>query len=289
MKENFFRFLLLLLALCLGIVCAGAESLSILNASQKQKLAYIYAPDTGKCTLRSGPSKNSRAITQCKTGVIVQVLATGSGYIKIDYHGTEGYVLGGCLTMYSFTDRIAGTGMLHLQGKMEGQDLINIRSRASKDSAIVTRWPTGKEVLIFDRVNSGYVPDGWWEIEGDGLRGFVMAEYLEVNILDYPRYVAEEITADLQILGAQPGDMTLEAAIALGSPPLEKIAPLYTRAEHPWQAEGKIVINPEWYTDGSRFWHILWRDEQGESMYQVYVHTQTGLLFAYERLYEGDW
>jgi len=115
-----------------------------------------------------------------------------------------------------------------------------------------------------------------------------MEEYLEVNIPDYPRYAAEEITADLQFLGVQPGDMTLEAAIALGSSPLEKIAPLYTQTEYPWQAEGKIVINPEWYTDGSRFWHILWRNEHGESMYQVYVHTQTGLLFAYERLYEGD-
>jgi len=286
MKKDFFRLFLLLMVLLFGIFSVKAEPLSMQNASEEQKLAYIYAPDTGKCTLRSGPSKNSRAITQCKTGVIVQVLEEGNGYVKIDYQGAEGYVLSGCLTMYSFTDRIAGTGMLHLQGNTEGQNLINIRARASKDSAIVAKWPTGKEVLIFDRVNSGYVPEGWWEIEGDGLRGFVMAEYIEANIPDYPRYAAEEINADLQLLGVQPGDMTLEAAIALAEPPLKKIAPLYTLAEHPWQAEGKIVINPEWYTDGSRFWHILWRDEQGEGMYQVYVHTQTGLLFAYQQLHD---
>lgn len=288
MRKILVSLSLVLLALCLSISGAKAEPLSILNASQEQKLAYIYAPDTGKCTLRSGPARNSHSITQCKTGVIVQVLEMGNDYAKIDYQGTEGYVLGGCLTMYSFTDRIVGTGMLHLQGKTDGQDLINIRSRASKDSAVVTKWPTGKEVLIFDRVNSGYVPEGWWEIEGDGLRGFVMAEYLEINIPDYPRYEPEDITADLQILGVQPGDMTLEAAIALAEPPLEKIAPLYLSAEQPWRPEGKIAINPEFYTDGSRFWRILWKNEKGESMYQVYVHTQTGLLFAYQRLHEEE-
>ena len=170
-----------LVLLILGLPMGLSEALSWLTAAPEAKLGYIYAPNTGRCTLRSDPSDNSRALMQCKTGVIVTILESDQWHTKVDYQGIQGYVINGCVSMYSFRDRIAGRGVLHLRGNTDGKSLINIRSAARKDAAIVAKWPTGMETLVFDAQNSSYVPEGWVEIEAEGLHGYVMTEYIWIR------------------------------------------------------------------------------------------------------------
>lgn len=138
-------------------------------------IAVIYAPQTGKCSLRSKASENAKAIKQCKAGTVVSVLEYGKKFCKVNYKGSTGYVLTRCLKFHSSSQELLGSGVLTYNGKATGRTTINIRNGADGDSAKITEWKTGTEVLVFA------LTDGWYEIERNGVHGFVMAKYLTMK------------------------------------------------------------------------------------------------------------
>lgn len=138
-------------------------------------IAVIYAPNTGKCTLRQKASDSAKALGKCKAGAIVAVLEYGRKYCKISCDGEVGYVLTSCLKFYGEADAPAGTGTLTWNGKATGRTKINIRNAADSDAHKIAEWRTGTEVAVFGKNGK------WYEIEHEGMHGFVHENYLTIG------------------------------------------------------------------------------------------------------------
>ena len=141
------------------------------NVPENKKLATIYAPRTGKASLRQTASSKGTLLKNCKAGTIVSVLAIGNGYTRINYKGTVGYIKTACLKFYGDSESTA-QGVLSYKGNTGGGTTVNVRNTPKGDSAKVAEWRTGTEVTILSHTN------GWYEIEAKGIHGYVMDEFL---------------------------------------------------------------------------------------------------------------
>ena len=141
------------------------------NVPENKKLATIYAPRTGKASLRQTASSKGTLLKNCKAGTIVSVLAIGNGYTRINYKGTVGYIKTACLKFYGDSESTA-QGVLSYKGNTGGGTTVNVRNTPKGDSAKVAEWRTGTEVTILSHAN------GWYEIEANGMHGYVMDEFL---------------------------------------------------------------------------------------------------------------
>ena len=141
------------------------------NVPENKKLATIYAPRTGKASLRQTASAKGTLLKNCKAGTIVSVLAIGNGYTRINYKGTVGYIKTACLKFYGDSESTA-QGVLSYKGNTGGGTTVNVRNTPKGDSAKVAEWRTGTEVTILSHAN------GWYEIEAKGIHGYVMDEFL---------------------------------------------------------------------------------------------------------------
>ena len=143
------------------------------TAEKEKQVAVIHAPKTGKCTLRSKASDSGKALQKCKAGTVVMVLEYGRNWCKISDNGNVGYVQTDCLKWYDAETE--GTGLLSYNGRTTGSTTINVRNTSSGDSAKIVEWPTGTKVEVFG------LEKGWYEIEYDGIHGFVMEKYLTLQ------------------------------------------------------------------------------------------------------------
>lgn len=141
------------------------------NVPENKKLATIYAPRTGKASLRQTASSKGTLLKNCKAGTIVSVLAIGNGYTRINYKGTVGYIKTACLKFYGDSGSTA-QGVLSYKGNTGGGTTVNVRNTPKGDSAKVAEWRTGTEVTILSHEN------GWYEIEANGMHGYVMEKYV---------------------------------------------------------------------------------------------------------------
>lgn len=141
------------------------------NVPENKKLATIYAPRTGKASLRQTASSKGTLLKNCKAGTIVSVLAIGNGYTRINYKGTVGYIKTACLKFYGDSGSTA-QGVLSYKGNTGGGTTVNVRNTPKGDSAKVAEWRTGTEVTILSHAN------GWYEIEAKGIHGYVMEKYV---------------------------------------------------------------------------------------------------------------
>lgn len=142
------------------------------NIPEGKELAVIYAPNTGRASLRKSASDNATVLKTCKAGVIVSVIEVGKTYTKVNYKGTIGYVKNSSLQFYSAASQDTATGKLSYKGKTNGATTVNVRCKADKESAVVATWETGTAVRILSTAN------GWYEIEAKGIHGWVLQEYL---------------------------------------------------------------------------------------------------------------
>lgn len=142
------------------------------DVPEDKRIAVVYAPRTGKASLRAKASTEADTLKKCKAGTIVSVLEYGKKFCKINYNGSIGYILTSCLQFHSPDEQPTSIATLTYDGRATGRTTINIRNDADGDSAKITEWKTGTEVLVF-----GY-DDGWYEIEANGMRGFVMDDFL---------------------------------------------------------------------------------------------------------------
>ena len=145
------------------------------DVPEGKETGVIYAPNTGKASLRSKASSSGTVLRKCKAGTVVTVLDWGNNYCKINYKGSVGYVLTDCLLFPSADQEVLGTAQLSYNGRTTGSTTINVRNAADGDSAKVAEWATGTEVEVFS------LQDGWYEIEHDGIHGFVMERYLTMH------------------------------------------------------------------------------------------------------------
>lgn len=143
------------------------------EADDEHRLAVIYAPRTGKCTLRESASSKAKAIDQCDAGRIVIVLRVGEAWTRILYEGKEGLVLNSTLEFYPVVpvDEF-DTATLVYKGRTNSTATISLYASASTSQRI-DQWRVGNEVVTLGEKGN------YTEVEIDGWHGFVKTEYLD--------------------------------------------------------------------------------------------------------------
>lgn len=144
------------------------------SSAGERHIAVITAPDSGQCILRRTAYEYSPSITHCKAGRIVGVVAYGDQFCKVNYYGKVGFVRTRCLRFLGEAEA-TGTGLVSYNGYTNGRTSINIRNSADKNSETIAKWPTGTEAIVFA------VEDGWYEVEYNGVHGFIMEKYFTYN------------------------------------------------------------------------------------------------------------
>lgn len=139
------------------------------------RIAVIHAPRSGSAALRDKSSTSGKKLESCMTGRIVPVLEYGEDFSLVRYEGTEGYVLTDALTFFTGGQTPLGEGTLHLKGKTDGRDEVNIRTTASASSARVASWQTGLTVTVLSHEGL------WYAVEHEGWYGFVHQQYLTME------------------------------------------------------------------------------------------------------------
>lgn len=143
------------------------------DAPEDKKIAYIYAPRTGKCSLRSKASTNYRTLRRCDAGRLVIVLRVGQVYTRILYEGTEGFVLTGALQFLPIAQPDDFTvSTLAYEGSADSAATISLYHTASTDRRL-KQFRVGKEAELLGE------GEPWAEVELEGMHGFVKSAYLQ--------------------------------------------------------------------------------------------------------------
>lgn len=164
-----------------SVVYDGKEMLTVntedlyweTEAEDDQRLAIIYAPKTGKATLRASASTKAKSLGQCEAGRIVVVLKVGKTFSRVVYEGEEGCVLTSALTLCgAVPQEDFSTATLAYKGRTDSSATISVYTSKSADRKI-KQWRVGNEVVTFGESGS------WTEIEIDGWHGWCKSAYLE--------------------------------------------------------------------------------------------------------------
>lgn len=140
-----------------------------------KRVAYIHAPRTGRCYLRAKASDKGNILDKCPAGTVVQVIKYGKNYCQIVFEGQVGYVQTACLKFANPKVEPMCTWQLSYNGKMTGNAQVPIRNDKSNDSASVVKLRSGTEVTVFSKSGS------WYEVEYEGLHGFVHKNFLRMD------------------------------------------------------------------------------------------------------------
>lgn len=164
-----------------SVVWDGERMLSVATASlsweseadAEHRLAFIYAPKSGKATLRATASTKGKSLAQCGAGRLVIVLKVGETFSRVLHDGQEGFVLNDALTFTGVipaTDAISAT-LIH-QGDTDSSAAISVYTSSAADRRI-DQWRAGHPVAVIS--TSG----AWAEIEIAGYHGWVRTEHLK--------------------------------------------------------------------------------------------------------------
>lgn len=129
-------------------------------------VAFVYAPSSGKATIREAANNDSQALAQCGAGTVVTVLEVGATHTLVDADGQSGYLRNDCLHYTAIPPE------QRLQGTLIGNQNINVRSDADKESCRIAQWPAGTQVTVYG------VEGNWCEVEYDGMHGWVATKYI---------------------------------------------------------------------------------------------------------------
>lgn len=139
--------------------------------SDKEQLALIYAPRTGKVTMRATASSKGKSLGQVEAGTLVGVVEQGDNFSKVIVNHKAVYVLTSCLDYANAIQTEApGRGVIQLPSGKSGT--VRVRTQPDGSSAEITKWNTGLGVDIISDAGD------WYEVEVNGLRGYVLAEYV---------------------------------------------------------------------------------------------------------------
>ncbi len=164
-----------------SVVFDGKEMLTVstedlhweTEAKDEQRLGIIYAPKTGKATLRASASTKAKSLGQCDAGRIVMVLKVGSVFSRIVYDGQEGCVLTDALTLCgAVPEADFSAATLSYKGRTDSSATISVYT-AKDAQRKIQQWRVGNEVVKLGESGS------WTEIEIDGWRGWCKSAYLE--------------------------------------------------------------------------------------------------------------
>lgn len=112
--------------------------------------------------LRSSPSTSASILTRIPNGATVEILETTSGWYKVRYNGTTGYVSAD----YINTDAVGKTMTVTASA-------LNVRTGAGTNYPIAGQLPRGTKVEVLDNLGE------WLRIRAGSVSGYVSAQYLD--------------------------------------------------------------------------------------------------------------
>ena len=163
-----------------SVIEVNGERLTVLTselefastAKEEERLAVIYAPRTGKATMREKASQNAKMVKNCKAGRYALVLEKGKNFTKIYYNNAVGYIRTDCLKFYPIATEPWPEGLLSLNGYTNGLSDINIRNKPEHGSHICDLYQTGTAIRVIE------IGDTWTEVEINRVRGYIQAKFL---------------------------------------------------------------------------------------------------------------
>ena len=143
------------------------------EAEDDQRLGIVYAPKTGKATLRASASTKAKSLGQCEAGRIVVVLKVGSTFTRVLYDGKEGCILTSALTLCgAVPEEDFSTATLSYKGRTDSSATISVYTEKNAKRKI-KQWRVGNDVVTLGESGA------WTEIEIDGWHGWCKTEYLD--------------------------------------------------------------------------------------------------------------
>lgn len=149
--------------------------------------ALVYAPRTGVASLRRTAKGNGKVIEKYKDGTIVYIIEEGEKFSQVLVGDKTGYIINSALEPLDPDELPYGEGVLSSKGKTTGAAMINMR--CDPKGRKIDTWRVGTEVIIWSISED----EKWYEVEYQGVRLHVQAEYLTVTeVYDYDAEGEEE-------------------------------------------------------------------------------------------------
>ena len=132
--------------------------------------------------LRASASTGAAVLTQIPNGAKLSVTDVNSGWAKVTYNGTSGYVSADYIRMgssgSSSATKTASTSSSAASTRKAVVKLssatLNLRASASTDASVLAQIPNGQSINVIETTNSG-----WAKVEYNGTTGYVSATYLD--------------------------------------------------------------------------------------------------------------
>ncbi|MCY8473229.1 SH3 domain-containing protein [Bacillus halotolerans] len=125
--------------------------------------------------MRTGPGTSYEVIGKFPQGSQASVIDKDSGWIKISYRNSTGWVSSEYVTSGSGSSASEENDQTESSGSTTGTvgvSSLNVRGSASHDAAIITKLSRGTKLTILEEKN------GWLHIEVNGLKGWVASHYI---------------------------------------------------------------------------------------------------------------
>ena len=136
------------------------------------QLAFVTV-QAGPTAVHRNPFIASETLAVCPPGQIFAVLGEEGSFTRVATPEMTGYVRTERLDVRLAEDMIGARVRVVYPDDPARETTVNLRAEPDLDGRLICQVPTGTEVLwLFDR-------DEWYIVETDGLRGYMMAQYLE--------------------------------------------------------------------------------------------------------------
>ncbi len=156
---------LLKVAVVMAIMMCLCVSIAAANAYASEGAGTVTA---SALNIRSGPNTSSSVVSCVPRGTVLLVNDTASGWYKVWYQGSEGYVRADYISFSASADANFGTGTV-------------------KGTGVRVRSGPGTGYSILGTVNSGAsmsvtgVNGNWYRVSYNGYTGYVRSDYMTVS------------------------------------------------------------------------------------------------------------
>lgn len=134
----------------------------------------VNAP-RGTLTLRKETSIKSTVLKKYTNGIVGIRLEEDNGFTKISLAGKVGYMLSDHLLEVTAVQNITGTATIIYPGNPDKDTVINLRCKETKESALSAKVNTKTTVTLIEENGE------WSELEVNGIHGYMMSKFVEVE------------------------------------------------------------------------------------------------------------
>ncbi len=163
------------------------------NAAENERLGIIYAPKSGKVSLRKTAKTGSMILEKVVIGTIVRVFDIQSKTTGVYVGDKAGYVLNSALKLLEPVSTYT-TGHLTYKGSLTNTHRINFYSQAKESSKKIKGVRAGAAVTILSEKGT------WVELDLDGYHGYILSKFVT------PDETVEPLTGPEFLWGESPAE-----------------------------------------------------------------------------------